>query len=282
MPVSAVEHIEVTGKSSPPSSDLCTFFAGKPPPSRTTAMEKMNMRIRLLILLSLLCLTACTSQATDPTVFDVNLVVLTKRPEALQRATPDQMRREVDILNTYFVGADGVNPVRFRFKNLTYAHEIAGGGCPSLSAMGDLPREYDHRQFKTQFDDCRDGRLVDPGAINFYVYDSYSDSKSFGDRTSHGHNHGDRPFLLLDWERIGHRIQSPEEHEMGHAFGLAHVCAVGADQGTSTNIMASRECGLGSGGRRDVGFDAEQLRIIKKRAEKIDANLRRMSSGTKN
>ncbi len=88
----------------------------------------------------------------------------------------------------------------------------------------------------------------DPRAINVYVYDSYAERGGFADVTSHGRRNSNRPYLLLDWERLGHKVQGAEEHEMGHAFGLEHVCAPGAKPKTSTNIMASADCGLGSGG----------------------------------
>lgn len=229
------------------------------------------MRLRWLLFAGWLAASAC--QAGEPPVFDVHFVVLTKRAEALARATPEQMRREVDILNTYFVGEDGRNPVRFRFKNVVYAHQLGDTACARLLEMGDRAREYDHLDFKARYDACGDGRVVDPGAINFYVYDSYRAGKGFADITSHGHNRGGRPFLLIDWERLDHRLQSPEEHEMGHAFGLPHVCAPGARLETATNIMASHDCGLGSGGRRNLPFNAEQLATIRKHAARIASRL---------
>jgi hypothetical protein len=218
-------------------------------------------------------LVTCACQASEPPVFDVNFVVLTQRPEAITRATPEQMRREVDILNTYFIGEDGKNPARFRFKNVIYAHQLLGNVCGSLLEMGDYAREYDPLDFEKRYDACADNRLVDPGAINFYVYDSYSKGNGFGDITSHGDNHADHPFVLIDWERLDHRTQSPEEHEMGHVFGLSHICVPGAKIDTSTNIMASVDCGLGSGGLRNIPFNAEQLNTIRVFATRIAASL---------
>ncbi|MBS4096085.1 MAG: hypothetical protein KGZ83_04515 [Sulfuricella sp.] len=229
------------------------------------------MMIRQLLWLFSGCLAACACQASDPPVFDVNFVVLTNRAEAIARATPEQMRREVDILNTYFVGADGKNPVRFNFKNVTYAYKL--GVCSSLLEMGDYAREYDSFDFKARYEACGDSRLVDRGAINFYVYDGFSNQNGFADITSHGHNNGDRPFVVIDWERLDHQTQSPEEHEMGHAFGLSHVCAPGAKTTTSTNIMASYDCGLGSGGRRDIPFNVEQVNTIRTFADRFAASL---------
>ena len=79
---------------------------------------------------------------------------------------------------------------------------------------------------------------------------------------------------MLDWERIGHAVQSPEEHEMGHAFGLEHVCEQGASSASHTNIMASAggDC-EGSGGLRDIGFTEQQIAVILRHARKISQNL---------
>jgi hypothetical protein len=60
---------------------------------------------------------------------------------------------------------------------------------------------------------------------------------------------------------------------MGHAFGLGHECVPGARRTTSTNIMASADCGKGSGGLRDIGFNATQVKIILDYASKIKNQL---------
>ena len=75
--------------------------------------------------------------------------------------------------------------------------------------------------------------------------------------------------MLFDWVRLNHQTQSPEEHEMGPAFGLGHVCAIGATQNTPTNIMASQDCGKGSGGLRTLGFNRSQIATIERNARLI-------------
>lgn len=201
--------------------------------------------------------------------FDVNFVVLTQNPALHKGLTLSQVQSEVDILNTYFVGEAGERPVRFRFKNASFLDQKIDPSCKGLMALGDFASAYDGRRFKARFDDCKDSRIADPSAINFYVYDSYEAGKGFLDITSHGHFHAGKPLVVMDWERLGHRTQSPEEHEMGHAFGLDHVCAVGATLGTPTNIMASHDCGRGSGGQRNIGFNASQIDIIRSKARVI-------------
>ena len=112
-------------------------------------------------------------------------------------------------------------------------------------------------------------------AINFYIVDSYSKKQGYKSITSHGKNAGNHPFILIDWERLNHKVQSPEEHEMGHAFGLVHVCKKNAKISSETNIMASTENCEGSGGLRNIGFNDKQLKTINITYKKI---LRRFNS----
>ncbi len=49
---------------------------------------------------------------------------------------------------------------------------------------------------------------------------------------------------------------------MGHAFGLGHIAVPGAKMNSPTNIMASRQYGFGSGGKRNIGFTEAQKAII--------------------
>ena len=54
----------------------------------------------------------------------------------------------------------------------------------------------------------------------------------------HGRKNGHQPYILLDYERLPH-VQAAEEREMGHAFGLDHICYPDAKGNSDTNIMAS-------------------------------------------
>jgi hypothetical protein len=216
---------------------------------------------------ALLLLLALGSVAAEPEVpvFDVHFAVITARPEAARAATHAALRREVSILNRRFVDAEGRPVVRFRFKAARVYDEVRGSSC-RFAALGDSRDPYDSDGWAEAFNECDDPKVRDPRAINFYVYDS--------DGTCHGKRNSGRPYVLIDWARLGHQGQSPEEHEMGHAFGLDHVCAPGAEMETSTNIMASAECGKGSGGRRDLGFTPEQVSVIRERAAQIARRLR--------
>ncbi|GAB4218093.1 MAG: metalloprotease [Rhodoferax sp.] len=193
---------------------------------------------------------------------DVHFAVLTQRSAALAAATEAQMHTEVDILNRYFVGADGSHPVQFNYKGTTFAADVSGA-CPTLTRLGDARAEYDYNTLMAAYTGCGDARLVDPKAINIYVYDSYTRADGFDDITSHGIHNDGHPLILLDWERLNHTTQSPEEHEMGHAFGLGHVCVPGAGYTTPTNIMTSFYDCDGGNGLRNLGFTPEQLATIR-------------------
>ena len=204
--------------------------------------------------------------------FYVNFVVLSNKPEVSNSVDVEVVKKEIDILNDYFVSEQRGPLVRFRFKSFRTYDDLKNSECEFIK-LGDFTGTYNSGYWQELFNACKDPRVVDPTAINFYIYDSYSPKRGFADKTSHGKNNHDRPYIILDWERLSHQIQSPEEHEMGHAFGLGHVCLPGAKLDTSTNIMTSKECGKGSGGKRDVGFDPRQSSIILRNAEEIAGKL---------
>ena len=67
-----------------------------------------------------------------------------------------------------------------------------------------------------------------------------------------------RPYVFLDYARLQHQKQAPEEHEFGHALGLDHVCEPSVtDTGDSSNIMQSQCNGAESAGNRQEGFSDE-------------------------
>jgi len=225
----------------------------------------------------LVCAAACSGNSNDlgqnPPVFDVNFVVMSSRNGVYGKTSVQQLQNEVELLNKYFVGANGVHPVRFSYKGQHSIRALNGSSCAEFLRLGDAAVEFDWQRWTHLFNSCSDQRVVDPNAINIYIYDAYSNRKGFNDIDSRGKNNRNRPFVVLDWERLNHHIQSPEEHEMGHAFGLSHVCAEGAMRRSSTNIMASHDCGKGSGGRRNIGFDERQLKIVQQKARLIAAQL---------
>lgn len=200
--------------------------------------------------------------ASEVPVFDINCVVLTKNPKAQQIATLNRCHEEVEILNTYFVTQDRKSFVKFRFKSYFRYDDIKEAPCTFLR-YGDT-KQYHQQQVKELYWQCQDPRIRSPRAINFYIVDSYSRQQGYHNIDSHGKNSGHHPFILIDWERLGHQIQSPETHEMGHAFGLPHICYENATINSDTNIMASSANCQGSGGKRNIGFNKKQVAIIQK------------------
>jgi hypothetical protein len=201
-------------------------------------------------------------------VLDIHFAVITKNPKAHRVATLAQLHKEVELLNTYFVTEHRKPIVRFRLKSSSFYDQVKHSNCEFVH-LGDTTRTYSSDGWAELFNRCNDVKLKDPKAINFYIYDSYSEKRGFADQNGHGKRNSNRPYVLIDWERLDHKTQSPEEHEMGHALGLGHVCSPGAKQNSPTNIMSSADCGKGSGGLRDIGFDDEQVKTILHYVQKI-------------
>lgn len=221
----------------------------------------------------LLAAGAVTTATGEPLTFDVHFVILTSTPAARQAVTIEQMRREVDILNEFFVTEARAPLVLFRFKSLTPFLATRSSNC-RLKDWGDVAAPLDTSRVVELFNACTDPQLRDPRAINFYVYDAYAHGSEFRDATGHGRRNSNRPFVFLDWERLNHGDQAAEEHEMGHAFGLEHICVAGATRRTPTNIMASADCGKGSGGLRNIGFNEEQAAAVLRTARQVADRLR--------
>jgi len=205
--------------------------------------------------------------------FPVHFCVLTRNPQALKAATREQCRKECDILNATFRTLDGKPMVQFAFKGFAAYQEIKNAQ-DELLRFGDGAEECNTDLFAKAFNACKDRRVRDPQAINFYIYDSYSAKGGFADTTSHGKRNSNRPFVLIDWQRLNNALQNAEAHEMGHAFGLEHVGVPGAREKSSTNIMASASEQFGSGGQRDLGFSPSQAAVIVYHAKRTHDRLR--------
>ncbi len=226
------------------------------------------MKNILSILLILFSSAVLPIEKINPILF-VNFVVLTDNYAKAKEDIINDIDNEVSILNKNFVNANREQIIEFKKKNLVLYDDIKNSSCDFVR-IGEYEGEYNSDDWQELFNDCKDTKVADKRAVNFYIYDGFSKKDGFSNKDSHGKNNRNYPYILLDWQRLNHNVQSPEEHEMGHALGLKHVCVPGAKNNSNTNIMASSDCGRGSGGLRNIGFDEAQVNIILDNVKKIN------------
>ncbi|ENU31281.1 MULTISPECIES: hypothetical protein [unclassified Acinetobacter] len=233
-------------------------------------------KITTFILLSFICVACSTPEKkyialesypskvlkeedhTLPVVY-VSFVYTTNTPKAKEFDNKNQMLREISILNQYFV--DENNQKIFRFKPYRYySYQNFSQRKCDLAYQLNQPRSLVTENIPDAVKRCFPHRKEKE--VLFIIYDSYNEKFKYRDVTSWGFRNGGQPFILIDWQRLNYRIQAATPHEMGHAFGLRHVCAPGAKLKDSTNIMTSADCKLGSGGQRNIGFNREQVSTI--------------------
>jgi hypothetical protein len=218
----------------------------------------------------------------EDALFKIHFSVITNGSSQTDAASLEQLEKEVDILNMYFLTEDRRSIVTFDYNSASLFSDHSDSDC-ALIHMSQEEVAYHSDDWATAINDCTDDRVVKPNAINIFIYDSYSNDDLFEDVTSRGRLNNNHPYVLLDWERLDHTTQSPEEHEMGHAFGLEHICVLDAELTTSTNIMASsgdypavsgavEDCPY-SGGLRDIGFNSVQEGTVISNAEDIWSTL---------
>ena len=223
-------------------------------------------------------------------------------------------REEVGILNRYFVNSKGRRLAAFYYKSHKLYEEIRGvprEEC-ELAYLANEEPYGDGDAFENAFDHCESSDIRDRNAINVYIYDDFvwptfeldqtiaqksprerkttrptldtaqglpsAPTKDRSPLGGHGRKNGHQPYILLDYERLPH-VQAAEEHEMGHAFGLDHICypdaqgQLGHRRRRSANKYETADgekadC-EGSGGERNLGFTAEQSATVLETAERI-------------
>ena len=216
--------------------------------------------------------SSAAAESADVLTFPLHFCVLTRNPRAHERATLAQCQAEVGIFNRSFVTLEGKPLVKFVFQGYSSYADVKGSPCEFLDLV-DSTTPYSNGAVTKAFNACQVAKIRNRGAINVYIYDSHSAKAGFGDQTSHGIRNSNRPLVLIDWQRLGGKLQNAEAHEMGHAFGLGHVGVPGAKGQTSTNIMASSGEGYGSGGQRNLGFSESQASVILYHARRTHSRL---------
>ena len=202
-------------------------------------LREICMKKTLLVITGTLLCVSCTTRPPLPLgetpkvstdgrpIIPVTFVFTTNSPEATKFDNYQQMRKEIKILNKYYV--DDKNNKIFKFKLHRYIpyEEFSKLHC-DLKQQINQPYPITIETIPASVNTCFPKRTASKEVIVF-IYDAYSTKWKFEDVTS---------------------------------FGLKHVCAPKATKRTPTNIMASAECKLGSGGLRNLGFTPVQLQTI--------------------
>lgn len=236
-----------------------------------SSRENRMKKILLLISGTLLCVS-CTTRpplqkpdlleepGNNRPVVPVTFVFTTNNPSAAQFDNFTQMRKEISILNKYYLDEQGKKIFNFKLNRYIPYEEFSKLHC-DLKQQINQPYPISTETIPASVNTCFPKRTASKEVIIF-IYDAYSTKWKFKDVTSRAFRNNGKPFILLDWNRLNYNIQAGSVHEMGHVFGLKHVCAPKATKRTPTNIMASAECKLGSGGLRNLGFTPVQLQTI--------------------
>ncbi|EXC51951.1 metalloprotease [Acinetobacter baumannii] len=230
------------------------------------------MKKILLLISGILLCVSCTTRpplqkpdlleepGNNRPVVPVTFVFTTNNPSAAQFDNFTQMRKEISILNKYYLDDQGKKIFNFKLNRYIPYEEFSKLHC-DLKQQINQPYPISTETIPASVNTCFPKRTASKEVIIF-IYDAYSTKWKFKDVTSRAFRNNGKPFILLDWNRLNYNIQAGSVHEMGHVFGLKHVCAPKATKRTPTNIMTSAECKLGSGGLRNLGFTSAQLQTI--------------------
>lgn len=171
---------------------------------------------------------------------DVNIVFLTDKddPDHLGRA--QVAANQVDLLNAHFRTLSGAQIFQFvKKRHVTFADAHSSPACPKLKRLArDAENDIGSNAIRNAaVDQCFDGtgeaaRLFDHAAINMYIFDHVytNDDEGSDGGTGYGKEVGNKrfPVLFVDIDRVSKarhgETAAAQEHELGHAFGLHHVC----------------------------------------------------------
>jgi len=164
-------------------------------------------------------------------------------------------------------------------------------------AQGDKNEFLKTGEWEALINKCDSSCIKNSDSINVYIYDAWDQDKKDGVKTGRGSFNSTGNYLgyiLLDYQRVLDGVsgdnQGAEYHELGHAFGLEHMCYQSSLNSDSTNFMASanaithEECRNsscdeelgkkieytcpGTGGKRDLGLNPAQMVTVLRYAKK--------------
>ncbi|WP_043973390.1 MULTISPECIES: metalloprotease [Acinetobacter] len=233
----------------------------------------MRLKITALSLLFLIIGTSCTTQNStvktsrsqypqerrDLPVVNVSFIVTSNRPEVQALDNKAQMNKELAILNQYFVDENNHKIFTFKIHHYYSFQEFSKRKCDLANQLSQS-KVIIPAKLPSAVNACFPRRKSKE--VLFIIYDAYSEKLKDADITSWGFRNQGQPFMLIDWKRLNYQTQAASIHEMGHAFGLGHVCSPKATKTTPTNIMSSYDCHLGSGGLRNLGFTTKQVNTM--------------------
>lgn len=223
--------------------------------------------LKLLGVVAGMAITSGSVAAAEPADFDLNVVIMTQhfQGETGRRGTDGRERRpeairarflsHVDDLNKEFRSEAGEQLVRFHLQAVVPWLDIKDSPCEAVKLA------FAGKNFAPALKACDDPRIRRPKAVNVYIYEPWLQNE---DRTmtSHGRVGSFGPYALIHWK--SHHKFDLLWHELGHAFGLPHVCTSPRPAGTHWNIMATPDtCKTAKTVTYGFHFDEKQTAKVK-------------------
>ena len=198
-------------------------------------------------------------------VVKVNFVFATTTPQAQKYNNKETMLKQIQKLNAYFKTAHQQQIFQFKLNTFSDLDQTQQSKCNFFKLIN-RPATLDPYEAMNAFNQCFDKQK---GTVHFVIFDGYSEQNKLNSISSWGFNNNNNPFVLIDWYQLKPSNSSTDAHEMGHAFGLTHVCDAGVQANENSNIMTSSRCSGGNSGKQNLGFNKKQLDTILKHYQKL-------------
>ncbi len=130
----------------------------------------------------------------------IHFTVLTRNPEASKRITESHLIKEVEKLNDEYSRQNPQSQIIFSFKSVCKVDTVKRSRC-SIKRLIDTKRQYNAESWRKLVNSCHDHNVLDPSAINIFLYDAYSKNHGFSSRSTWLQHNSNRPYIFLDWQR---------------------------------------------------------------------------------